>query len=171
MDLCFVNSKVSLAIRTDKIYFLTLTEPEYLEPILDSEPPTMVEIDEHFSVRSQSLAHRFRWKDKSKKVADWPLTVDGFGNGWCYIWGSVSLLTSVNSSTAQQADYHPEINSDYSCAPETLLRSSTCSLQTDIWMLGYMVSRIPTPLSSINYPHRRTTSSLEHRHSALDPLL
>ena len=50
-------------------------------------------------------------------------------------WGSYHVLI------AQQWNYKPEKNEDYLSAPETLLQGASCSLQTDIWMLGCLVSR------------------------------
>ena len=41
---------------------------------------------------------------------------------------------------AQRWNFKPEKNEDYLSAPETLLQGASCSLQTDIWMLGCLVS-------------------------------
>ncbi|EDR03773.1 uncharacterized protein LACBIDRAFT_331197 [Laccaria bicolor S238N-H82] len=44
--------------------------------------------------------------------------------------------------TAQQSNYEPEKEGDYSLAPETLLQTASCSPQTDIWMPGYMAKQL-----------------------------
>ena len=42
---------------------------------------------------------------------------------------------------AQHRSFKPELGVDYLSAPETLLQEASCSPQTDIWMLGCLVSR------------------------------
>ncbi|KAF8902233.1 kinase-like domain-containing protein [Gymnopilus junonius] len=99
------------AIKGDNIFFLTPVQ------FLHSEPtPTTVKVKKYTTVRSQPLNHRFKWNDKSKIVADWPIGFDNFGHG--------GLPTGKKY--------------DYLSAPETLLQRASCSPQTDIWMLGYM---------------------------------
>ncbi|CAA7267219.1 unnamed protein product [Cyclocybe aegerita] len=114
------------AVKADNILFSTATQPEFLKPILDSEPaPTTSRIKKHVAVRSQPLIHDFKWNDKPKRVVDWPLILNNFGH-------------------AQSSTYKPEKNGDYSFAPETLLQQASCSPQTDIWMLGIMTFTLLT---------------------------
>lgn len=109
------------AIKPENIYFWTLTPTEYLLLIFDSEPaPAIRKIEKYLTVISQPLSHRYKRTGKREKVADWTLYLD-FGH-------------------AQQSNYEPEKEGDYSLAPETLLQTASCSPQTDIWMPGYMAS-------------------------------
>ncbi|PPQ96199.1 hypothetical protein CVT26_005510 [Gymnopilus dilepis] len=114
------------AIRADNIYFVTSVNVEALKEVLDSEPaPTSIQVGQYTAVQSQPLNHGFKWNDKMKIVADWPLHISNLGH-------------------AQKNAYQPEKDVDYFEAPETLLQSASCSLQTDIWMLGSLAYELLT---------------------------
>ncbi|KAF8972219.1 kinase-like domain-containing protein [Flammula alnicola] len=114
------------AIKAENIFFEMGVHVDFLKPILDSEPaPTTTNIKKYVAVQSQPLMHGFRWKDKKKKVVDWPLVLGNFAH-------------------AQRSTYKPEKHYDYLSAPETLLGQPSCSPQTDIWMLGYMTFSLLT---------------------------
>ncbi|KAF6758117.1 hypothetical protein DFP72DRAFT_1109554 [Ephemerocybe angulata] len=44
----------------------------------------------------------------------------------------------------QVSSYDPRSAIDYCFAPETLLKNPTCGLETDVWMLGYLVFQLLT---------------------------
>jgi len=77
-----MSPKPLLAIKAENIVFSTATQAEFLKSRLDSEPaPATTMIKKYLAVRSQPLTHNFRWKDKSRRVADWPIYVNNFGHG------------------------------------------------------------------------------------------
>jgi serine/threonine protein kinase len=124
-----------LAVKADNIFFTARTEPEFLKPVLDSTPP--ITVKKYSTILSQPLMHGFKWNEKAKQVVDWPIHLDNFGHGKNF--SPSPLSSSYCVSIAQRWNYEPEKTGDYSSAPETLLHQATCSLQTDIWMLGCLV--------------------------------
>ena len=56
---------------------------------------------------------------------------------WLVAWSVYNYHVFI----AQQWSYKPEKKEGYLSAPETLLQNASCSLQTDIWMLGCLVSQ------------------------------
>ena len=130
-----------LEIKAENVFFSTSTQIEHLQPVLDSEPaPTIVKARRYITILSQPLRHNFKWNDKRKAVVDWSIYLDNFRYGKysffaMVTWGSYHVLI------AQQSNFRPKNNEDYLSAPETLLQGASCSLQTDIWMLGCLVSR------------------------------
>lgn len=135
------NPLLVLEVNVENIFFSTATQIEHLQPVLDSEPaPTTLKVKQYTTILSQPLKHGFKWNDKQKVVVDWPIYLDSLGHGlsfyfWCWLRGIfIAFLI------AQQWNYKPEKNVDYLSAPETLLQGALCSLQTDIWTLGCLVS-------------------------------
>ena len=97
----------------------------------------------NLSLYCYSLRHSFIWNDKRKAVVDWPIYLNnlGYGKACPLFFFALVAWDSYHVFIAQQWNYKPEENEDYLSAPETLLQSASCSLQTDIWMLGCLVSR------------------------------
>jgi len=118
------HRRPTLRDQSGKHVFSTATQIEHLQPVLDSEPaPTTVKVEEYTTILSQPLRHSYKWNDEQKEVVEWSIYLDNLGH-------------------AQQLNYKPEKNEDYYLsAPETLLQGASCSLQTDIWMLGCLASR------------------------------
>jgi serine/threonine protein kinase len=112
-------------IKAENLFFSTATQINRLKPVLDSKPPSVRKIKKFTTVISQPLQHTFKWDDKNKVVADWPIHLDGFGH-------------------AQHRSFKPEPGVDYLSAPETLLQEASCSPQTDIWMLGCLAFTLLT---------------------------
>jgi hypothetical protein len=129
-----------LEIKAENIYFSTVTQINRLKPILDSEPPPIRKIKKFTTVISQPLQHSFNWNDKKKVVADWPIHLDGFENGRAFLH-LLQFVGVLMVFIAQHRSFKPEPGVDYLSAPETLLQEASCSPQTDIWMLGCLVSR------------------------------
>ena len=91
-------------------------------------------------ILSQPLRHSFKWNDTRKVAVEWQIYLDNLGHGKAcplpFLSGSF-----YHFFIAQQWTYKPERKEGYSSAPETLLQNASCSLQTDIWMLGCLVSQ------------------------------
>ena len=129
------------AVKAENIFFSV--GDNQIESILASEPAlTATGNKKYVTVRSQPLPHSFKWKDKMKKVVDWPLYLGNLSHGiydYYFLVGfSNQLLIYL---IAQRSCNKPEENNNYLSAPETLLGNASCSIQTDIWMLGIMASR------------------------------
>lgn len=85
-----------LEIKAENVFFSTPTENDRLKPVLDSEPaPSIRKIKKFTTVISQPLHHNYKWNDKKKAVADWPIHLNGFGHGKAFflfcascVWGS-----------------------------------------------------------------------------------
>jgi hypothetical protein len=132
-----------LEIKAENIFFSTATQIEHLQPVLDSEPaPKTLKVKKHNTILSQPLTHNFKSNDKKKVVVDWPIYLDNLGHGKaCRLFSVLAPWDFYDALITQQWNYKPEKNEDYLSAPETLLQGASCSLQTDIWMLGCLVSR------------------------------
>ncbi|KAJ3524648.1 hypothetical protein NMY22_g10909 [Coprinellus aureogranulatus] len=77
-------------------------------------------------VHSQPLDNcEAKWDAAMSDVSDWMLLLAGFGH-------------------VQLPPYSPELGIDYSSAPETLLANPSCTLSTDVWMLGCLVFELIT---------------------------
>ncbi|KAF9476383.1 kinase-like protein [Pholiota conissans] len=121
-------------IDADSIYLGATMQTEYLKPVLDSEPqPTTVVVKGFTTVLSQPLSTEYKWNDKQKNVVDWAVHVGNLGH-------------------AQRRTYAPENGNTYSFAPETLLEQASCSLMTDIWMLGCLTYTLLTNTELFEMP-------------------
>lgn len=131
-------AKLLPAVKAENIFLSIAVQPEFLDPVLTSEPaPATRTIKKYITVRSQPLIHNFKWNDKRRRVADWPINLNNFGHGMNTLLRYFMQFSYL--IIAQNPTYKVEVNVDYLSAPETLLREGSCSPQTDIWMLGYTV--------------------------------
>ncbi|PPR02727.1 hypothetical protein CVT26_009438 [Gymnopilus dilepis] len=139
------------AIKADNIRFVTSVDLGFLKQVLDSEPPpTLVQVGQYTTVQSQPLSHSFKWNNRRKLVADWPLHLANLGH-------------------AQRSVYQPEKDVDYFGAPETLLHSASCSLQTDIWMLGSLAYELLTGNSPFpRHPNKDVAAQMLTMSAALE---
>ena len=82
-----------LEIKAENIFFSTATGIDRLTSVLNSEPaPSIRKIKNFTTVISQPLPHTFKWNDKKKVVADWPIHLDGFGHGKAPIFSHLRSL-------------------------------------------------------------------------------
>ncbi|KAJ3524109.1 hypothetical protein NMY22_g11146 [Coprinellus aureogranulatus] len=127
-------------VTLENVAFSPLTQAEFLQPVLDANPPPTdtVTIDGLPVVRSQPLSHyKPAWNEPSSDVADWMLDLVGYGH-------------------AQKSDFKPEADRDYANAPETLLSFPACAPHTDIWMLGSLVFQLLTNRPLLSSPPTNT---------------
>lgn len=139
VGVCVLSSLTSFsAVKADNILFEISTQTEYLKRVLDSEPaPTTLKVKNYTTVRSQPLRHNFKWNGDEREVTSQSITLCNFGHGRFVLLIQFYFPDSFNLA---QRGYKPEKNGDYLSAPETLLQDASCSCQTDIWMLGAMVT-------------------------------
>ncbi|KIM35626.1 hypothetical protein M413DRAFT_430574 [Hebeloma cylindrosporum] len=113
------------AVNAGNVYFSTGT----MRPKLDSEDrPSTTKIGKFYTVASQPLKHRFRWRDKTDFVSEWPLHLVNLGHG----------------TSPQKSKFKPEPGNDYLSAPETLSQNPSVSPKTDMWQLGCMILKLLT---------------------------
>ena len=75
-----IKKRLLSAVKAENIFFSV--GDNQIESILASEPaPTTTGNKKYVTVRSQPLPHSFKWKDKMKKVVDWPLYLGNLSHG------------------------------------------------------------------------------------------
>ncbi|KAJ3532721.1 hypothetical protein NMY22_g7629 [Coprinellus aureogranulatus] len=110
-------------VTPERVVFDILMGSSCVEPLLDAEPTSEAVFVDGFPVLpSQPLdLNKHKWNEPMSHVADWMLSLVWYGH-------------------AQASPYKVEAGHDYCSAPETLLANPTCGPETDIWMLGCLVS-------------------------------